>query len=69
VRWNEALELAARRLETGDLLRLIADPDVTPNGRRILEEELSTRVELPRQRQPQAEQDSRKRSQPPPVSA
>jgi len=69
MRWNDALEQAARRLDTADIRRLIADPEVTPNGRRILERELSARIELPLQRQPSAQQRARTNTQPPPVSA
>jgi hypothetical protein len=69
MRWNEALELAARRLDTDTIRQLIADPEVTANGRRILETELSTRVDLPRQRQAPVQQASRTDTPSPPVSA
>jgi hypothetical protein len=50
MRWNEALALAARQMSTGDIRRLLADPEVTPNGRRILQEEMGARAAVPQQR-------------------
>lgn len=45
MRWNQILTEKARELDTAQLRSLIADPEVTPNGRAILQAELDGRLE------------------------
>ena len=70
MRWNEALAKVARGLDTVEIHRLLADPDVTANGRQILQSELEFRaVDVPRQRRPDETEVPSARNEPPQVSA